>query len=331
MLDSAWGTPFEETLGAERAARRERSGRLVRRSILIVPVNVPRYVTRAHERGADAVMLDLEDAIPPDEKERARDLAREAIPLAARGGADVLVRINKPFHLALRDLDAVVRPGLTGIFFPKTEAASEIQGLDRLLVERELAAGMKPGCLQIGVALESARGLFNAIPIVAASPRVVTVVFGSEDVTLELGVEPTQEGKERFLGNASVIMVAALAGIQALGRLGNMADYSDLEAWGQTIREARRMGFKGSTCIHPGQVGVLNREFSPDPADVAHARAVITAYDAAEAQGRASASVDGKMIDIPTVKRARQLLARTMAIEEMDARKRGAPATLGGV
>jgi citrate lyase subunit beta/citryl-CoA lyase len=327
-LDSAWGTPDEEEVSAERSARRERSLRLVRRSILIVPANVPQYVAKAHLRGADAVMLDLEDAVPLPEKERARELAREAVAQVARGGADVVVRINKPFALAVRDLDAVVQPGLSGLFFPKAEAASEIQILDRLLLQRELATGLPPGSLQIGVALESARGLFNAIGIATASPRIVSVVFGSEDVTLELGVEPTQEGRERFYGNAHAIMVAALAGIQPLGRLGNVADYSDLEAWGRTIREARRMGFKGSTCIHPGQVEVLNLEFSTDAAEVQHARQVTIGFEQAELAGRASTSVDGKMIDIPTVKRARQLLARAAAIDEMDARKRAAVSAL---
>lgn len=326
-LESAWGTRFDDALDAEREARRERAARWVRRSNLILPVNVPRFVAKAHLRGADAITLDLEDSIPPDEKGRAREQVREAIPLVGRGGADVFVRINHPFPLALEDLSAAVRPGLTGISFPKAESAQEIQALDRLLTERELAAGMPPGGVQLAVALENARGLFNAVAIATASPRIAGIGFGQEDATLELGVEPSREGKERLYGNTYVIMVAALAGIQAWGLLGNFVDYSDPDAYAQVIREARRIGFKGSSCIHPSQVEILNREFSPDAADVEHARQVIATYEAAQARGRASASLDDKMVDIPTYRRAQRLLERAEAIQAKEAAKRSALAT----
>ena len=293
----------------------------MRRSILIVPSNVPRFVARAHLRSADAVMLDLEDSVPAHAKDEARAAAADAIPQMSRAGADVLVRINKPFELACLDLDAVVMPGLRGIWFPKTEHPEEVRRLDALLTERERAAGITPGYLDIGVAIESAAGLFRAAEIASASPRVVTLGYGSEDVALELEVEPTNEGQERFFGNALTIMAATAAGIQAIGRQGGIADFTDLEAWTASIRAARRLGFKGSGCIHPGQVPILNREFSPTAAEVERAHRVVAMFEDASAQGRASANLGGSMIDTPTYIRAGQTLERQAAIELADNRR----------
>lgn len=317
--DSGWASPREEERLAYRSERIAKAMTLVRRSTLIVPANVPRFVEKAHLRAADAVMLDLEDAVPVNEKAGAREMAREAIPLVARGGADVLVRINKPFELAVRDLDAVVCGELTGLFFPKVESAREVIILDALIAERELKAGIPIGTLQLGLPIESAAGLTNAISIATASERIVTMTFGSEDVTLELGIEPTAEGKERFYGNARLVMVAAHAGLQAHGRLGNVADYTNLDAWTSTIQDAKQFGFKGSTAIHPDQIPILNREFSLSEAEIDHARRVIKTYEEAESRGRASTTLDGKMIDIPTAKRARLILKRAEAIARKDA------------
>lgn len=321
--DSGWASRREGGRLAYRSERVANAMTLIRRSTLIVPANVPRFVEKAHQRGADAVMLDLEDAVPDDEKANAREMAREAIPQVGRGGADVLVRINKPFELAVRDLDAVVRDGLTGLFFPKVESAREVTILDALIAERELKAGIPVGTLQLGLPVESAVGLTNAVSIATASERTVSMTFGSEDVTLELGIEPTAEGKERFYGNARMVMVAAHAGIQAHGRLGNVADYTNLDAWASTIRDAKRFGFKGSTAIHPGQIPILNRKFSLDEAEIDYARRVITTYEEAESRGRASTTLDGKMIDIPTAKRARLILMRADAIARKDAAHAG--------
>ena len=204
-LGTAWGTPAEDALDAEREARHERSLRQVRRSSLIVPSNVPAFVAKAHLRNADAITLDLEDSIPPDEKVRAREQAREAIGPVGRGGAEVFVRINHPYALAVGDLDAVIRPGLTGISYPKAETAREIVILDRLITEREIAAGMAPGSVKIGLAVENARGLLNALAIATASPRIAGINYGQEDATLELGGEPSREGREREWGNLYLI------------------------------------------------------------------------------------------------------------------------------
>jgi citrate lyase subunit beta/citryl-CoA lyase len=322
-LDSAWGTPDE---GRPRPAdeRRARLRRLVRRSALFVPVNVPRFVEKAATRDADAVILDLEDSVPPREKAGARRLVRDALGEVARGGADVEVRINKPYGLAVEDLDAAVWPGLDCVHFPKAESAREVRRLDALLAEREGARGLPPGAVQLSVAVETALGLENVLAIALASPRIVGLSLGGEDFTLDLEVEPSPEGWELFVGQARIVQVARIAGCQPLGTARSIADYTDLAGMRAAIRQARRLGFMGAACIHPAQVGPLNEGFAPGPDEVAAARRVVEAFRAAEAEGRASVGVDGKMVDIPVVERARRLLERAEAVAAREARKRAA-------
>jgi citrate lyase subunit beta/citryl-CoA lyase len=308
----------------------ERTSALVRRSSLILPVNVRRFVERAYTRGADAIVLDLEDSVPPREKAAARELVPESIELAGLGGADVLVRINKAFELAVSDLDAAIRPGLTGIVFPKVESSVEVQILDRLIAEREMARGLPVGGIEVSVLVESALGVQHMAEIACASPRITALSLGAEDFTRDIGVEPSAEGEEQEYGKGMVIVAARLAGVQPQGLSSTLANFSDLEGLARSATRAYRIGFKGASCIHPTQVPVLNRCYSPDPDAVDYAYRVINVYEESESAGRASVSLDGKMIDIPIVERARTLVARAEAIAAREARKQAALEAAGG-
>ncbi len=307
-----------------------RTSALVRRSSLILPVNVRRFVERAYTRGADAIVLDLEDSIPPREKAAARTLVQESIGLAGRGGADVLVRINKAFDLAVADLDASIWPGLTGIVFPKVESPVEVQIVDRLIAEREMARGLPVGSIEVSILVESALGVQHMAEIACASPRVVALSLGAEDFTRDIGVEPSEEGEEQAYGKGMVIVAARLAGIQPQGLSSTLANFNDLEGLARSASRAFSLGFKGASCIHPTQVPILNRCFSPASDAVAYARRVIAVYEETEAAGRASVALDGKMIDIPIVDRAKILVARADAIAAREARKQAALAASGG-
>jgi citrate lyase subunit beta/citryl-CoA lyase len=306
-----------------------RTSALVRRSALIMPVNVPKFVERAPSRDADAIVLDLEDSIPPVEKANARTQVQNAIGLAGRGGSDVLVRINKPFELAVADLDAAIWTGLAGIAFPKVESPIEVQILDRLIAERELARGLPVGRIQISLLIETALGVQHMAEIACASPRAVSLSLGPEDFTRDIGVEPTAEGAEQAYGKGMAVVAARLAGIQPQGLQSTLADYHDLEGLARSVRAARALGFKGASCIHPAQVPVLNEHFSPTAAEVDYARRVVSVYEEAARAGRASVGLDGKMIDIPIVERAQTVLARAEAIARLEERKRQARAALG--
>jgi citrate lyase subunit beta/citryl-CoA lyase len=307
----------------------ERTSTLVRRSSLILPVNVRKFVERAYTRGADAIMLDLEDSIPPREKAAARLLVRESLDLAGRGGADVLVRINKPFELAVADLDAAIWPGLAGIVFPKVESAIEVHIIDRLMAEREMARGLPVGSIDLSILVESALGVQHMAEIACASPRIVAMSLGAEDFTRDIGVSPSAEGDEQAYGKGMVIVAARLAGVQPHGLSSTLADFADLAGLERSALRAQKLGFKGASCIHPTQVPVLNRCFGPTAAETEYARRVINIYEETEAAGRASVSLDGKMIDIPIVDRARTLLARAEAIAAREARAQAAMEAAG--
>jgi citrate lyase subunit beta/citryl-CoA lyase len=318
--ESAGETRRREAVESRWAATR----RLVRRSKLIVPTNVPRFVDRAHLRNADAIMLDLEDSIPASEKAAARAALPEAVARVGRGGADVIVRINKPFDLAVADLDAAVAPGVAAICLPKAESGREIELLDAMIGARERARDLPAGAIRLALTIESALGLGRVDEILQASERVSTVDVGAEDFTRDLDVEPTRSGHELLIARQLVVQAARRAGVQALGMATTLANYTDLEALRASIVQAREMGFRGAGCIHPAQVGPLNELFAPPTERVERARRVLAVYEEALAQGRASASIDGEMIDVPVAERARAIVERAEAILAHDARKRAA-------
>ena len=164
---------------------------IVRRSSLIMPVNQPRFVERAFARGADAIVLALEDSVSPREKARARTMVKDAIPIAALGGADVFVRINKATELMLEDLDAAIHPGLTGLSVPKAESAAEMHMLDELVGYWEQRRGLPAGSVQYTMAMETAKGILRAEEIAVASPCIACIGAGPEDLALDLGIEAT--------------------------------------------------------------------------------------------------------------------------------------------
>lgn len=292
------------------AERKGRSRDLVRRSVLIVPTNTPRFVERAHTRGADAIMLDLEDSIPSSEKTAARNACASAISRVGQSGASVLVRVNKPFDLLIHDLDVAVAPGIDAIATPKIESGREIAIIDALIAEREARRGLTPGSIAIAVSIESALGVANLDAILGASGRIVTADIGIEDYCTDLGIEPTRDGREIVATLQELIRAARRARVQPMGMAATLANYGDIPALREAIATAAAMGFRGASCIHPGQVAHLNELFSPSSDAVARARAILAVYAEAEAVGRGSATLDGKMIDAPVVERARTLIAR---------------------
>jgi citrate lyase subunit beta/citryl-CoA lyase len=293
----------------------------VRRSTLILPVNVPRFVEKAHLRGADALMLDLEDAVPALEKAAARALVQEALPRVVRGGAEVLVRVNHEAALLLADVEASVHPGLDGIVFPKTESADEVRRLDAAIGEFEQRRGLPPGRIELQLLIETPRGLLDLEAIAAASPRVRSMSLGPEDYCLELGVEPSADGAELLYGVSKVVTVCKARGISPFGLAGSIAGFRDLAAFEQCAERARRLGCVGGSCIHPDQVAVLNRVFSPPPEAVERARAAVDAFEAGVARGTASVSLGGTMVDIPVYRRAKHVLEQAAAIAAVERRK----------
>jgi citrate lyase subunit beta/citryl-CoA lyase len=296
-------------------------GSLIRRSKLILPVNIPRFVEKAHLRGADAIVLDLEDAVPPTEKSAARRLVRGAIALVGRGGAEVFVRVNNDPALLAADLEASVHDGLQGVVFPKTESAEQVAQLDAELARLEQSRGLSAGQVEIALNVESPLGILNLEAIVPASPRVQTVTLGMEDYWRELDVEPSADGVELLFPLSRVVTVCKALHRHPMGLLGSIANFRDLQAYERAASRARDLGCVGASGIHPDQIAVLHRVFSPAPERVAHARRVVEAFEEGTRRGTASVNVDGAMVDIPVYQRALRILDHALAVAEVERRK----------
>jgi citrate lyase subunit beta / citryl-CoA lyase len=290
------------------------------RSQLIVPVNVEKYVAKAHERGADSLVLDLEDSITPPEKAAARGLIADAARRAAAGGADILVRINRPLELAVRDIEAVISPAIMGLVLPKVESASHVRLLAELVDTVEAERGVPHGHTKFVLLIETADAFFQVREIARAHERVVAISLGSEDFTLATQSQPDPD--VLLFPKQEVIIAAYAAGVLPLGVIASVANYQDIEGYRRAITRSRRFGFQGGSCIHPGIVPLLNEGFGPTKEEIAAAERLIAGFEEAKAQGRGSVSVDGKMIDIPVVLRAERLLhvAKRIAARERRAR-----------
>jgi citrate lyase subunit beta/citryl-CoA lyase len=283
------------------------------RSILYVPGNVAKFIDKAHERGADCILVDLEDSVTVAEKPTARAMLPETMKKVVRSGADVAVRINRPIRLAIPDIEAAVRPGLSALFITKTEGVQHLRLLDEAVSELERERGMPVGSIGFGAMIEHPRALAELNDIAERAPRVIAMMLGGEDFALETGSVPSDESLE--LPKRLVAFAAQAHGVAMIGILGTVADYSDPAAYKRSAERARRFGFSGGTCVHPGLVQALNEAFTPSADDVAYAKKLIVADEGAAAEGRGSFTVDGKMIDIPVIDRARRLIARYDAIE----------------
>jgi citrate lyase subunit beta/citryl-CoA lyase len=264
------------------------------------------------------IQLDLEDAVPPGEKERARTLVEANAARVRRGGADVVVRINQPLSLAVRDIEHSIGPDVDGLAITKADGASHIRLLDELVGELEVRRGLPVGHTRFITMIETADAFQRMDEIPRASPRVVAMNIGGEDFALDCEQNPDEE--VLLFPKQRMIIAARAAGVMPLGFIGTVADFSDWEKFRAMVRRSRRFGFDGAGCIHPGQVKIVNEEYSPRPEEVDFARRVITLNAEHAAQGRGSFQIDGKMIDIPIVERAQRLLRRHERIREREAR-----------
>jgi citrate lyase subunit beta / citryl-CoA lyase len=276
------------------------------RSFLYVPASSPRFLAKAHERGADAIILDLEDSVVPEEKERARAGLSEAIPAVSRGGAAVFVRINSSGGLAEGDAEAACRAGAFGLFVPKVSQPGELVKLATQLDQVENLIGRREKTALVPM-VEDPGAVLDARAIATATPRVLGLVAGAEDLATSMGAEPAPEVVR--LPILMVHLAAKAAGVLSFGLLRSVADYRDLDGIARDAREARRFGFDGATCIHPQVVPILNEAFSSTAEEISRAARLVAAYDASVAVGAGACVFEGKMIDAPVITRARALLA----------------------
>ena len=283
------------------------------RSLVFVPGNRENMLERARSFDADIIMIDLEDSVPPGEKVAARDMAREWVATLRGEGKRVMVRVNSlDTGLTRAELEAIVSPDLHGISLGKVESVRDIRTVDTLLAPLEAAAGLEVGSLRIIPWIETASAMWDARAIAESSPRVAGIAFGAEDFTNDMGIERTDTGEEVSVARSLVPIAARAAQVGALDS--PFVRFRDPDSLRDDAQRARRMGYTGKFAIHPAQLEIINDTFSPSAEEVEYARRVVEAWDAAEAAGRGSLALDGRMVDVPVVKRAQNLLALADAI-----------------
>ena len=272
------------------------------RSILFLPVLQPRFLAKAHLRGADAVILDLEDSIIPARKAEARAAIAAAAADLAQRGLRVFVRINSAPALADLDIAASVGQAVTGMFIPKVDTPEQLAAHIARVTKAEKAAGLADGHTGLVALLETPRSIFYALAIADSSKRLIGIGFGVEDyaATMEQIPEP------RAMSHAAetVAIAARAAGIEAFGLPGSIAGFTDIEALRTLANLARQLGFTGSACIHPAQVPVFNEAFGVAADEAASAAEVVTLFEKAMADGLGAVAMQGRMIDIPVYERA---------------------------
>ena len=275
--------------------------------MLYVPASSERFLAKAHERGADAIILDLEDSVVLGEKQKARSGLGEAVPRVSRCGATVFVRINSSDEMAFADAEAACRAGAFGLFVPKASQPSALQRLAGHLDEVENAMRRHEKTVLIPM-IEEPGAVLDARSIASATPRIFGLITGGEDLATSMGADPTPEVLRFPI--LTVHMAAKAAGVFSFGMLRSVADYRDLEGISRDAREARSFGFDGASCVHPRVVPILNEAFSPSSEEIARAMRLIAAYDESMAVGAGACVFEGKMIDVPVVNRARALLTK---------------------
>lgn len=274
-------------------------------------------IARAHERRADAIILDLEDSVPPTEKERARFAARDALAGLKNEHTQTWVRVNPSQGMMTKlDLRAVVTPNLTGVVLPKTTSRNHILYVEALLRDAEAQNGVEAGTTKLIAMIESAAAMLNCAEIARASARLVALAFGGEDFCADLGVERTPAGTELQHPRSHIAVCARAAGLLAIDTIWD--DFRDEVGLRADTEAARAVGFHGKLVIHPAQVVTVNGIFRPTPESVEYARRIVAAHEEAEQRGEGAVQIEGRMVDRPVAVRARRMIELATAIEARD-------------
>jgi citrate lyase subunit beta/citryl-CoA lyase len=280
---------------------------MILRSPLFVPGNKANMLEKALGLKPDAFVPDMEDSVPAAEKANARETIRSLLPRLAATGIPVIPRVNSlDTEWIEADLAAVVGRDILGVSVGKVRTPGDISAVSQLIGNLESRAGIQVGTLKLVPWIETAEAIVNVYAICRASERIVAVAFGGEDFTNDMGVERLEDESQIAYARQALCVAARAAHVLALDtpyfKLRNLGGLRD------NALHAKSIGFKGKFAIHPEQVEPLNDCFSPSPQEIAHAERVVAAFEEAERRGRASTSLDGWVIDVPVVKRARALL-----------------------
>lgn len=281
------------------------------RSLMFCPANAQRFVEKAHTRGADAIILDLEDSVSAPEKAVARAGVAAAAATVGQTGADVLVRINRELHWAVEDIAAAVGPAVMGLVLPKVMGPEHVRLLSEVVATREIELGLALGHTRFVVLVESAAAVEHMNAIARSDERVVAMAVGGEDLATDLDAEPSADSL--YVAKMLGVHAARAAGILPLGVLASVAGVVGSDAYRAMLQRSRALGFACATCVHPAQVPLLNEAFGPTPAQLERAQRLVRTYEEGQARGTGAVLFEGAMVDRPVAERAYRLLSRAKA------------------
>jgi citrate lyase subunit beta/citryl-CoA lyase len=285
------------------------------RSLLFCPATAPRPLAKLPFIGADAVAIDLEDAVANDRKVAARAELHAVLDQFA--DVRTYVRVNNTTTgLTEGDIHGIAHPNLDGIVLPKVETADEVRAADEWLAAAERERGLAEGSLAMLILIESALGVHNAVDIFGASPRVETGIFGFVDFMLNIGMNviDTSETTEELIVPRSLVVLAARVAGKRQPLDGPFIDISAGDRFLAQCEQGRRLGFAGKMLIHPSQVPLTHRGFAPSADEAAQARRVVEQFAEAEAKGVAAIVVDGRLVDYPVMQRAQRIVEAFEAV-----------------
>ncbi len=289
----------------------------LRRSLLYVPGNMPGMLQNIPVFEADGVMIDLEDAVPLQEKDAARVLTRNFLRAYPQRNKEMFVRINPldtPY--GYEDLQEVLPALPDGIRLPKAETPELVEKLDTLLTEQEERLHLEIGHFKIIPSIESAQGVLNCVETARASSRIVALAFGAEDYTASMEIDRTKTGEELFSARTQVVWAAKAAGVQAIDTI--FSDVNDMDALRAETTLIKRLGFTGKSLVNPRQIEVIHEVFRPTPEEIQNALDVMEAIKRAREMGTGVISLRGRMVDAPVVTRAARTLRTAVAFGMID-------------
>lgn len=290
------------------------SERFLRRSLLYTPGSSMKMLTKAESSTADAVIMDLEDAVSVTEKDSARANVTEMIPRLRREQREVIVRVNAMDSAwGLRDLLAVIPQRPDAVIVPKADERALITA-DSVITAIESESGLAHGAVKLIPLFETTESIVHAYDILGASPRIDGVQLGAEDLTKEQEIERTAQGAEIEYARQTLAFAARARGIDIIDT--PYTGVRDLDGLRRDAEHAKAVGFTGKTCIHPDHIATVNEVFSPSAEAVEHSRGVVAALEQGAAEGRGAVMYNGKMVDAPVAERARRILERHSRIEK---------------
>ena len=277
------------------------------RSFLFVPGNNKHFIDKAKTLKADIICLDLEDSVPLNEKEPARQMISEVLKGRSEFSSEVYVRINSfDSGLAEADLKAVVQNGINGVVIPKVNGEEEVWELSKLITTLEHERKIKDGTVEMMPSIENAKGVINAFKIGSASPRVSALVFGVFDFLFDMSLEYVEDGIEYTYARAKVPVDARAAGVYAIDSIWQKIE--DIDGLIRDATAGMRLGYKGKSIIHPSQIEPVHKVFVPNKEEVEWARKIVGALSDAMSKGVGAIRLEGKMVDAVHYKRAKALL-----------------------